>query len=217
MSRPTARAGGFTLLEVIVVMALLSLIMLAMGSALRTTAQTEQRIDTRLARTDELRVSSDFLRSVLGRVSAQQGAARLEPGASRYAFAGGPQEMRWLGVMPARHGVGGRHHFRLAIEPQGLVLRYLPWQGEQQPDWGRSESYVLVAGATALALRFEDTREQPSQWVEQWAAPDALPQRVALAVQTAQGAWPDLVVNMRRLPGTDPDIGGGGAVFGGSR
>lgn len=217
MSRPAPRARGFTLLEVIVVMALLSLIMLAMGSALRTTAQTEERIDARLALTDELRVASDFLRGVLGRISAQQGSARPEPGASRFAFVGGPQEMGWLGVMPARHGVGGRHHFRLAIEPQGLVLRYLPWQGEQQPDWGRSESYVLVAGATALALRFEDAREQPSQWVAQWTAPDALPQRVVLAVQTAQGPWPDLVVNMRRLPGTDPDIGGAGAVFGGSR
>lgn len=217
MNRPAVRAGGFTLLEVIVVMALLSLIMLAMGSALRTAAQTEERIDARLARTDELRVASDFLRSVLGRISAQQGPARPEPGASRFSFSGGPGEMRWLGVMPARHGVGGRQHFRLAIEPQGLVLRYLPWQGEQQPDWGRSESYVLVAGATALALRFEDTREQPSQWVAQWVTPDALPQRVALTVQTAQGPWPDLVVNMRRLPGTDPDIAGGRAVFGGAR
>lgn len=217
MNGSAVRAGGFTLLEVIVVMALLSLIMLAMGSALRTTAQTEQRVDARLTRSDELRVASDVLRSVLGRISAQQGPLRPEPGASRYTFVGRPQEMEWLGVMPARHGVGGRYHFRLAAEQQGLVLRYQPWQGEQQPDWGRSEAYVLVAGVTALALRFEDAREQPSQWGAPWTASDALPQRVAVSIQTVQGPWPELIVNMRRLPGTDAGITGGRAVFGGSR
>lgn len=211
------RASGFTLLEVIVVMALLSLIMLAMGSALRTTAQTEERVDARLDRADELRVSSDFLRGVLSRISAQQGAAQLAAGASRYAFAGVPQEMRWLGVMPARPGLGGRHHFRLAMEPQGLVLRYVPWQGELEPDWGRAAAYVLVTQATGLTLRFEDTREQPSVWTDRWLAVDALPQRVLLSVQTAQGPWPDLIINMRQLPGTDPEVGGGRAAFGGSR
>ena len=49
-------AAGFTLLEVLVVMSLLSLVMLGMGSALRTTAQTGERVDHRLLRdTDSLR------------------------------------------------------------------------------------------------------------------------------------------------------------------
>ena len=66
------RMGGFTLVEVLVVMSLLSLVMLAMGSALRTTAQTEERVDQRLQRADEMRLAADFLRSILGRVSARK-------------------------------------------------------------------------------------------------------------------------------------------------
>ena len=66
--RATPAHWGFTLIEVLVVISLLSLLMLAMGSALRTTAQTEERVDQRLQRTDEIRVASGFLRSVLGRV-----------------------------------------------------------------------------------------------------------------------------------------------------
>ena len=60
--------GGFTLVEVLVVLSLLSLVMLAMGSALRTTAQTEERVDQRLQRADEMRVTTGFLRYILGRV-----------------------------------------------------------------------------------------------------------------------------------------------------
>lgn len=207
---------GFTLLEVIVVMALLSLVMLAMGTALRGTAQVEQRVDARLARTDELRVATGFLRTVLSRLSAQKAPAALSADASPYRFAGGPQEMRWVGVMPARHGVGGLHHFRLAVEPPGLVLRYAAWRGEMQPDWNAAEQLLLVPGATALSLRFEDTREEPPRWAAAWTAVDALPQRVALSLQARDGPWPDLVVNMRLLPGTDPAISSGQAVFGGS-
>ena len=66
------RQRGFTLIEVLVVMTLLSLVVLALGSALRTTAQTEERVDQRLARNDDVRVVTGFLQSVLGRISGQK-------------------------------------------------------------------------------------------------------------------------------------------------
>ncbi len=67
--RSRERGRGFTLVELLVVISLLSLVMLAMASALRTTAQTEERVDARLRKVDDLRTTDGFLRSVLGRVS----------------------------------------------------------------------------------------------------------------------------------------------------
>lgn len=201
------RARGFTLLELLVVMSLLSLVMLGMGSALRSMAQVETRVDARLARTDEMRVATDFLRSVLARVSARRGAPSAA-GPDAHYFSGSANEVWWLGVMPARFGIGGMHHFRLGIEPAGLVLRYQAWRGEAKPDWGRADSLVLVAGATHLAMTFEDESRTPSRWVDAWAMADTMPQRVALSVTAPSGPWPAVVVNMRRLPGTDPDLAG---------
>jgi general secretion pathway protein J len=212
--RAVARARGFTLLELLVVLALLSLVMLGMGSALRSMAQVEQRMDVRLARFDEMRVATDFLRTVLSRVSARKGAPS-DAGPGAHYFSGSAHEVWWLGVMPARHGVGGMHHFRLGLEPAGLVLRYQAWRGETKPDWGRAESLLLVAGATQLAMRFEDARDEPSRWVDEWAAFDAMPERVALSVATPSGPWPVVVVHMRRLPGTDPELAGDPAYGGG--
>ena len=46
---PAARLGrGFTLLEMLIGMALLSVLMLALGGALFSAAQTEERLDARL-------------------------------------------------------------------------------------------------------------------------------------------------------------------------
>jgi general secretion pathway protein J len=217
----TSNVRGFTLIEVLVVMSLLSLIALAMGSALRTTAQTEERVDQKLARTDEMRVANDFLRSVLGRVSAQKLTEPVAVGQSPYVFSGTAQELRWIGIMPARYGVGGRFHFRLAVEGQppgrALTLRFVPWDGTNaQPDWGRAETYALVPDAVSLELRYQNANVEPLEWLPQWSSPDSLPQRVLLSLQTEHGAWPDMVVAMRVMPGSDPRSAGG-AVFGGSR
>ena len=213
---------GFTLIEVLVVMSLLSLVMLAMGSALRTTAQTEERVDQRLQRTDEMRVADGVLRSILGRVAARKVLLPVEPGASQFIFSGQARELTWVGVMPARYGAGGRHHFRLQVQDtttaqQALVLQYTPWLDDAlPPDWSKAASHVLVQGVKGLALQYEDALPEPPAWTPQWTFADRLPQRVLLSLETDAGAWPSIVVAMRLLPGSDPEAGGR-AVFGGSQ
>ena len=211
--RATPAHWGFTLIEVLVVISLLSLLMLAMGSALRTTAQTEERVDQRLQRTDEIRVASGFLRSVLGRVSARKTAAPVAVGENPFIFSGENHELRWIGIMPARYGAGGRYHFRLALENRlgghALVIRFTPWVDDAAlPDWDRAEVYALVTDAISLSIQYENASAEPPLWTPQWTSPDSLPGRVMLSVQTAAGPWPELVVAMRIVPGSDPKSGG---------
>ena len=60
--RKASLSGGFTLVEMLVALTLMSLVMLGMASAIRTMAQTEERIDVRVDRADEMRVASGFIR-----------------------------------------------------------------------------------------------------------------------------------------------------------
>ena len=196
---------GFTLVELLVTMALLSLLMLGMASALRTMAQTEERVDTRLANADEFRVATGFLRSIVGRVSARKNPTPIPQGASPYLFMGTPTALSWVGIMPARYGAGGRNFFHLAVEPvlgaPALVIRFLPWVDSTEfPDWGQAESRVLVHGVTSLALTYEDTRQIEPLWVNAWERTDSLPGRVRMELQTEAGPWPMWVSAMRSLP-----------------
>lgn len=215
------RSRGFTLLELLVVMALLSLLMLAMASVMRTSAQTELRVDARLQRVDDLRVAGGFLRSVMERISAQKMEGIAAVGSSPYFFRGAPEDMWWVGVMPARYGAGGRHHFRLGLAGTGqggqaLMLQFMPWtDASAQPDWALAESATLLTGVTGISFQYEDNAEEVSAWGAPWAATDRLPGRVMISLQTAAGVWPPLIIPLRALPGSDQRSSG--STFGGGR
>ena len=222
--------GGFTLLELMVVMSLMSLVMLAMNSALRTMAQTESRVDARVTRTDELRSSIDFLRGCLGRAALRKGPTGVEFGVSPNLFQGQSSGMAWVGIMPARFGAGGRYFFRLAAEPAGrgsaLVLRFAPWSPTAGfPDWGQTQARVLTENLSAFSMSYEDVRNAPGRWWPDWSLVpdlppperlDQLPARVRIQVRTADEAWPELIIPLRVLPATARGSGGdftiGGSV-----
>ena len=196
---------GFTLVELLVVMALLSLLMLGLVSALRTMAQTEERIDGRLAQADEFRVTTAFVEEILGQISARKKGTPSTSGDSTFFFDGQTTSVSWVGVMPARHGVGGRYFFKLALEEfQGeatLVIRFAPWNDEPVfPAWEHAQARALVKGVTVFSLAYESWATGAENWVPSWQQSDALPEHVRIAVQTRGGEWPLWVIALRPLP-----------------
>ncbi len=215
------RQNGFTLVEVLVVMTLLSLVVLALGSALRTTAQTEERVDQRLARNDEIRVVTGFLQSVLGRISGEKRQGITSADESPFLISAGPQELVWAGVMPARFGVAGRQFFRLALAEVGgssaLVLQFTPLEESVLPTaWDQAASEVLVRNVAAFALQYQDAAQDQPEWLAAWQSKDRLPSHVLISMEAANVAWPPLVVAMRPLIASDPSASGV-PTFGGRR
>lgn len=197
---------GFTLIELLVVLTLVSLIALAMAGAMGTMAQTESRVDARVERAEDFRIATGFIRSTLGRASVR----KLDPpppmGRNTALFFAEDGALSWLGVMPARHGAGGRTFFRLAKEDAGngraaLVIRFVPaGNATAFPDWQAAESRVLVQDVTGFSIAFLDGRDPAAAWRAQWEPIDRLPDVVKLGIETAGGPWPDLMVAVRVLP-----------------
>ena len=203
---------GFTLVEVLVATALFSALLLALGTAMRGMAQTEERLDARLQSADEMRVAVQFLQATLGRVSIRRNAAPSQMGGSVHLFTGGTDAVAWVGVMPARHGAGGRHFFRLGLEPvagqQALVLRFVTWNGMAVfPDWAGADSRVLVPRVVRFQLEYGEDGER-TVWQPLWAQPLRLPERIRLVIQVPAGDWPPLTIALRPLPMGDGGRGG---------
>ena len=216
MSAPQRTQRGFTLLELLVVMSLLSVIMIGLVSALRTMAQTESKIDQRLNRLDEIRVARHFLQQTLTRVSAMPLDAPGATGKKIIPFTATANSLTWVGIMPARPSVGGRHFFRLSMEdtPQGreLVLRFAPWKPDTlAPDWTTAESRILIAGIHQLDVQAQGqplakrnpAEPWPQAWQIGWPVTDTLPEQLRLKLVDAQGDWPDWIIALHALPQGD--------------
>lgn len=222
-------SGGFTLVEVLIALTLLSLLMLALTGAMRAMGQTEERVEQRIATADDYRATVHLLQDVLGRVSARRfasGRAGAPPEAPFFEAA--PDSLAWIGIMPARYGVGGRHYMRLAVEagPDGasqLVLRYAPWTGAPAfSAWEQADGQVLAAPVQAMTLRYQEPAS--GGWSPVWPPlgvphttlpPALLPGAVALQLEGAQPGWPPLVVALSATRISDPSAQG--ASFGGGR
>jgi general secretion pathway protein J len=208
---------GFTLLELLVVMTLLSVIMIGLVSAMRTMAQTESKIDQRLQRLDEIRVARSFLQQTLSRVSAMTIDAPGATGKKIIPFVATPNSLSWVGILPARPNVGGRHFFRLAIEDtpgenRELVLRFSPWQPDLLfTDWPNAEARILVKGITQINIQAQGQAPEgrtpaepwPKEWQKGWPVVDTLPERVRITLADAQGDWPEWTVALHTLLQSD--------------
>lgn len=204
--------AGFTLVELLVTMLLLSMIMVGLASVMRSTGQAQDRIELRLSQVDDFRVARGFVDTVLGRVSARRAARLLQVGESPFQFTGRAQELVWVGVMPARFGMGGRSFFRLALERgrsgPSVILRFAPWDGGTgYPDWSAAESFELAHSVTGFSLAYEDSWLPVPSWVPEWRRTDSLPARVRIDLTTEAGSWPLWIVPLRWLPANQPGAG----------
>ena len=216
MTHPSKRQSGFTLLELLVVMVLLSVIMLGLVSALRGMVQAETRIDQRLDRLDEVRVARTFLQQTLSRVSAKLSDPPGGSGKQVIPFVATAQSLSWIGILPARPNVGGRHFFRLAVEEANtgpaLVLRYAPWSPDaSMPNWLATESRVLMKGVQKISLQAQGlvpltrnlSEPWPQGWQDGWPVADALPEQLRLNGYSDNGDMFTLTVPLYALPGGD--------------
>lgn len=221
------RPRGFTLIEMLLVISMSLLVMLAMGSALRTMAQSEERVEQRLQRNDQMRVTQQFLQQILGHADAARVPDPQTPAVQRIPFSVRSDAIQWIGLMPARHGAAGRFFFRLALEEGGggtdLALRYAPVELQPNfPDWQQSERHVLVRGVTdfrveAKGVPMEPRGQPPAEtgdWASEWKSLTDIPQQVRLRFRDKWGAWPPLVFSM--APTLQSRANQGGFVTGGS-
>jgi len=191
---------GFTLIEVVISLALLSLIMLGLLSAMRTLAESSARVEVRSDLGDALRIVPAFLDRIIGSAvsRARIDGAHNEP---QSWFLGGAQELQWLGIMPARHGVGGLTHFRLllheGVDGRTLNLQYAPFIDDRTPpDWTQAESEAVAEAVRSVTFSY--LGGAGSDWQSEWDGRLGLPAWVSIKLDSAQGLWPWMVFRIKQ-------------------
>ena len=204
MTRSGSR--GFTLVEMVIALVVLSFISLGTVTALRTLGNTQQRLSETTARVDELRQVSQFLRA-----SLRQAMAPLQAGFDGMwvASASGlprawPEEVIWLAPFDAAGGAGGLVYFRLYRDNAHLRLQFQRYhQAFNHDSWAALEAgNILVDGLQSFEVSYRIVPFGP--WLESLAGLEdqltGLPD-IRIVIRADGRYWPDILVS--------PDLPGG--------
>jgi general secretion pathway protein J len=197
------QSRGFTLVEVMVSLAVLSLILLATVSALRTFANTQGSLERKIARVDEIRSVSSFLRDALqANVSASgeesQGLSLGGVSTQSAFFRGNSRSVEWKAPMIFGEGYGGTLLVRLAREQNQLTLR---WQDppenddDFEPDWRGTPSRVVIDNVEEFGIAYRQEYDQ--NW-EGGIAIEEPPVMLRLTIKSSGRYWPDLIAGVNR-------------------
>lgn len=209
------RDAGFTLLEMLVSLALLTLLLALMPPALRL-ARKGPAIATELERRSADEAAMSFIVQRLAEATPVY--RRGDDGRLQIQFDGQPGRIGFIAPLRFDAASNGLARFDLAIGTgadgqQGLIMSWTPWQPKNRDASaaGTSEATLapptgklrlMIPGAPDLRLRYFGalrSREAPG-WASAWTRTDALPTLLELTVPAPTGLRQRVVHLQLNLP-----------------
>lgn len=203
--RPLGQQGGFTLLELLIAITLLSVITLIISGALRFSGQVVGASDRSIEHSREVHAIHDLLRLLLSR--AYPLPAEVETTTPVIAFEGTRTELRFVATVPEIFGDGALHRVAIFLDAGPLGRRLAMSWDPVFDDWSErvasyDQSTTLLANVERLSIDYYGVPERgrSSLWADAWRDRSSLPDLIRVAVKLtddAKHAWPPLVVEPR--------------------
>lgn len=207
----TGRASGFTLVELLVALALLALLSATLFGTLAMSGRSWDAGEAKAAETASMRTAHEFLRAQL---EGQHGQRMKKMPEWPMLFAGARDEMRFAAALPARVQSGGVWYYRLYVtevdgKPSLVLDRMVPdVSGAAIPDFGGAEHSVLATGIRSVTIGYLGLDPGAStsggfevSWRDRWQDTQRLPQLIRIDVETVGGAkWPTFYAAPREAP-----------------
>lgn len=200
------RQRGFTLMELLVSLALLGLLASLIAGGLRTGQRVWERGDRRDQMVDRVAAAQRLLRARLERAAVQPPSAVSDGSVD---FTGMPAQLSFVAPPPDDEAPGTLRLYTLALRDGSLILSSVntAWRGQREAP---QRSLTLAEGVQALELAYFGAPAQstgaPAGWQQQWRRRSTLPAAIRIRLRfSADDArrWPDLVIR----PGADADVG----------
>lgn len=203
------RARGFSLIELMIGLALLGVLMVLVYSALRIGIRAWDTGDARVAEASHQRIVQSFLRRELSQVFPVRWRGIAE---SKIAFEGTKSDLKFvttlnLGAGSRDGGLQWAHLYLASDEENGERKQSLFLKRESfdlmAKDWeglADAKPTRLVRGITEIALSYYGAENDgiDPKWSDDWNFAQRIPQLIKITMKTDHGRdVPDLVVALR--------------------
>lgn len=202
----TGRAAGFTLVELLLAITLMSILLGLTYTGLRAATRSAERGEKILAVGGEIRAAHQFVRRQLNQMLPLPFAVEDEGEQMRIIFEGDSSRIQYVAPMPGYLGAGGPQvqMLEIASDDDGLVLQFSNslLQGFEQERLYDRAPVVLLQNVDSAGFEFlgRDEDDELTGWVSSWDQRDILPVAVRLNLDFSAGStlrWPDMVAGVR--------------------
>jgi general secretion pathway protein J len=194
-------AAGFTLVELVIALAIVTVITTLSFAGLKLGARAWDAVEQRTVEVHDRQLAARFIVRQLEQARAVTFVD--DHGEERLAFRGDSKALQFVAPLPSLAGGGGLHWQRLdlaqAAEATHLMLTYELFQTEGWERYGANARhsvmlYKAVADAEFSYFGAPDPDTQ-ARWWAQWRDTETLPELVRIRVQgqNASRSWEELV------------------------
>jgi prepilin-type N-terminal cleavage/methylation domain-containing protein len=198
MTKPL-RHRGFTLIEILVALALMTMIATILITSLQIGGHTWQRVMRSASSTEDIAQAQEFLRARLSTLYPDDRASVAGPG---FLVSNG-ESLEFSGAAPESSGEGSLH-YQIAVSGESGTLEVRS-HVDRSDGFGNSSlaftSERLLSHVASMSVHFWlKSDETPGRWVDRWTDTRQIPRLIRVDVAFApedNRRWPLLYVEPR--------------------
>lgn len=202
----TGRNSGFTLVELLLAITLMSILLALTYTGLRAASRSSERGEELLAAGGSLRVAHQFVRRQLNQMLPLPFAI-IGDNEVRVLFEGDSRHIQYVAPMPGYLGAGGPQVQLLEVVPgndNNVIIQFSHalLQGFDQEYMYERDPVILLEDVSSADFEFlgKDDDGNLTGWTTTWDQPEQLPVAVRLHVEFFEDMnlqWPDLVAGVK--------------------
>lgn len=204
---------GFTLLEILLALALLAFVMLGVWGAMRGAARVTHSADAMMAQGEQVRTVQQFLRRYIG-AAGPQPFAMADDSAARM-FLGDATSIEYVAPLPMQSGHAGLYIQTVSLQKDGagmsLRLDYRPYTEDLVANV-QPVRHLLLTDLRGGKFEYlaAPAFGKPPAWRGDWQATNGLPLAVRIHLDPAwrtRVGFPDMVIPVRTGQGFGAQVG----------
>jgi len=197
--------AGFTLIEVLIVMTLLSVMVVLLFASMKICADSWEKGERKIASVNEVAVVYNFFQRHLSSAKPLWDDF-TRPEERAFSFQGDTNALQFVAEFPASAGRAGLQLFSLQLQrddqQQYIEVTITPFfpvaEGETLP----TEKVTLVKRVNEFSVMYFGSEDGTSGgvWQALWQDRENLPQLVKITVELEGGLfWPDMIIPLKNV------------------